>query len=120
MTTATIWCRSRSAGAVCTRPAGHPGLHNRVGTGRMWSNAQADAPRCSGSGRRASAAPSLPGGFPNGKAVCPVCWGFVALEGGALCDHDAYTRPADDDDAADRAAWFNAYGWSDGDAESSI
>lgn len=86
----------------------------------MWSNAQADAPRCSGSGRRASAAPSLPGGFPNGKAVCPVCWGFVALEGGALCDHDAYTRPADDDDAADRAAWFNAYGWSDGDAESSI
>ncbi|AZC15270.1 hypothetical protein [Microbacterium sp. ABRD28] len=114
MATATIWCRSRSAGAVCTRPTGHPGLHNRVGTGKMWSDAAADPPWCGGSGTRTSAAPSLPGGFPHGRAVCPVCWGFVALEDGVLEDHDAFAGPVDDRDAADRAAWFNTYGWFDG------
>lgn len=113
MATATIWCRSRRAGAVCTRPAGHAGLHNRVGTGRMWSTAQADGPRCAGSGMPGGAAPPLPDGFPHGRAVCPVCWDFVDLEDGTLARHDAFTGPSDEQDAVARAAWFNAHGWID-------
>ena len=67
------WCRSRRAGAVCTRPAGHPGLHNRQGTGQMWSDREADPPRCEGSGTDASPAAPLADGFPHGDALCPVC-----------------------------------------------
>lgn len=113
MTFATAqWCRSRSHGAVCTRPRGHAGLHNRAGTSRMWSDRQADAAACPGAGTAAEPAAALPNGFPHGRGLCPVCWGFVPVADGALVAHDAFRGAADETEAADRAAWFNASGWS--------
>ncbi|WP_322411881.1 hypothetical protein [Microbacterium invictum] len=61
----------------------------------------------------AGVAAPLPDGFPHGRAVCPVCWDFVDLENDALTDHDAFTGPSDEQDAAARAAWFNTHGWAD-------
>lgn len=106
------WCRSRSRGAVCTRPRGHAGLHNRSGTSRMWSDREADAAACPGASGAAEPAPLLPDGFPAGRALCPECWGFVPLTAGVLAPHDTFRGAGDDAEASDRAAWFNAYGWS--------
>ncbi|MFH8250422.1 hypothetical protein ACH3VR_08675 [Microbacterium sp. B2969] len=107
------WCRSRRDGAVCTRPAGHAGLHNRIGTSRMWSDLQADPPECPGSGSRAEAAAGLPDGFPHGRAVCPVCLDFVELSpGGELEQHDTFRGAAEREEAAHRAEWFNTFGWA--------
>ena len=75
------WCLSRSRGAVCTRPRGHAGLHNRAGTSRMWSDREADAPFCPGSGMPQAPAQHLADdGFPHGAALCEICWGFVPLD----------------------------------------
>ncbi|WP_460775137.1 hypothetical protein [Microbacterium sp. GXF7504] len=106
------WCRSRRGRALCTRPAGHTGLHNRVGTSRMWSDAQADPPRCPGGGRAAEPAPTLASGFPGGRALCPECTGFVPLEDGILAAHDAFRGTVDRAEREGRAAWFNAFGWA--------
>ena len=109
------WCRSRRSGAVCTRPRGHAGLHNRVGTGQMWSDAQADPPACSGAGAGAMPAPTLDDGFPHGRALCADCWGFVALSAdGTIAAHDAFRGADDEVEATRRAAWFNAFGWQRG------
>jgi hypothetical protein len=78
----------------------------------MWSDVQADAAACPGAGRTATAAPALANGFPDGRALCPECWGFVPLDGDVVAPHDAFRGAADDAETADRAAWFNAYGWS--------
>lgn len=107
-----LWCRSRRGSALCTRPRGHAGLHNRLGTSQMWSDAQADPPRCAGSGEPAEAAPSLPDGFPFGRGMCPVCTGFVALADGRLERHDAFRGTTDAAEGEARAQWFNTVGWS--------
>lgn len=106
------WCRSRSRGAVCTRARGHAGLHNRSGTSRMWSDREADAAACAGSGAPATPAPRLADGFPDGRALCPECWGFAPVVGTALAAHDAFRGAADAEEAAARGAWFNAFGWT--------
>lgn len=109
----TRWCRSRRGRALCTRPRGHAGLHNRVGTGRMWSDAQADGPACAGSGAPGMPAPPLPDGFPGGRGLCPECTAFVRLPGGRLAPHEFFRGTDDPAEASDRAAWFNAHGWGD-------
>lgn len=78
----------------------------------MWSDAQADPPVCSGSGTPAVPAPRLADGFPGGRALCPVCTGFVPVAAGALSRHDAFRDPADRADAEHRAEWFNTIGWN--------
>jgi len=111
------WCRSRRGRALCTRPVGHAGLHNRLGTSQMWSDVEADPPACAGAGMPGVAARSLPNGFPHGRALCPVCDAFVELvpparSGAAvLADHDVFTQEADAAAAEQRAAWFNTFGW---------
>lgn len=106
------WCRSRRDGVVCTRPVDHAGLHNRVGTGAMWSDAQADAPLCPGSGAPAAAAPTLPDGYPEGRGLCRSCWGFAEVHAGRLARHDAFLGAQTRRDAVQRAAWFNRFGWT--------
>lgn len=78
----------------------------------MWSDAQADPPRCPGSGTAGEAAARLADGFPGGRALCPVCTGFVALEDGALARHDAFRGTTDAAEARHRAEWFNSVGWN--------
>ncbi|MBZ4485868.1 hypothetical protein LQ938_10200 [Microbacterium sp. cx-55] len=78
----------------------------------MWSDRQADAAACPGSGAPAEPAHPLPNGFPHGRALCPECWGFAAVADGVLTLHDAFRGAEDDTAAADRAAWFNVSGWS--------
>lgn len=102
---------------MCTRPAGHAGLHNRMGTGQMWSDREADPPACPGSGTAAAPAPALPDGFPGGRALCPVCLDFVTLTGavtdaGALVAHETFRGASDPDEAQHRADWFNTFGWT--------
>lgn len=76
----------------------------------MWSDREADAPFCPGSGVPADPAPRLADGFPHGAALCEACWGFVILEDGALAPHDAFRGAADAAEADRRGAWFNAHG----------
>jgi hypothetical protein len=78
----------------------------------MWSDREADAAACPGAGTPAFPAPTLEDGFPGGRALCPQCWGFVALAGDVLAPHDAFRGAADDVEAGERASWFNTYGWS--------
>jgi len=78
----------------------------------MWSDAQADPPVCSGSGAPALPATRLADGFPEGRALCAVCTGFVPLVAGALARHDAFRDPTDGAEAARRAEWFNTVGWN--------
>ena len=107
------WCRSRRDGALCTRPAGHPGLHNRMGTSQMWSDVQADPPACPGSGTEADPAPLLDDGFPSGRAVCGFCLDFVPLtREGRLADHETFRGAATPEESRDRAEWFNTFGWT--------
>ena len=104
--TTVAFCRSRNAGRRCTRPQDHPGLHKHRAV--MWSDLGADPPRCPGSGLAAAPAAQLADGFPDGRAVCPSCQAFVALEDGRLAAHDAGV----DGVAGDRRAeWFNTHGW---------
>jgi hypothetical protein len=78
----------------------------------MWSDREADAAACRGAGAAAEPAPLLRNGFPGGRALCAVCWGFVPIDDGVRTPHDAFRGANDDIEAADRAAWFNEYGWS--------
>lgn len=78
----------------------------------MWSDVQADAPRCPGSGSAATPAPTLADGFPDGRALCPVCWAFAPLtDDGVLAEHDSWRGDATRADADRRREWFNAHGW---------
>jgi hypothetical protein len=106
------WCFSRRNGVICSRAPGHAGLHNRRGTGAMWSDREADPPRCAGSRRTAAPAALLPDGFPHGRALCPVCTEFVPLtRGDRLATHDAFAGAQTDAEADARAQWFNTNGW---------
>jgi hypothetical protein len=111
----TRWCLSRHGGAVCTRPVGHAGLHNRVGTSLMWSERTADPAQCPGSGDPAWPAPELADGFPHGRALCPTCLAFVRLtDDGRLWNHDSFRGARTDAEQLQRADWFNAHGWAAG------
>jgi hypothetical protein len=103
------FCRSRSGGRRCTRPLGHVGLHRHRAI--MWTDAGADEPRCPGSGTAAVAATPLADGYPHGRALCPVCVRFVALQSGVLVAHDTSDPTETDDEAARRAVWLNTHGW---------
>jgi hypothetical protein len=109
--TDALYCRSHRGGVPCTRELDHRGLHHARGTNLLWQDADADAPACPGSGEPAAAAETLPDGFPHGRALCPVCLGFFALDGGLLVPHDRWTGQTTDADAADRREWFNTIGW---------
>ena len=105
------FCQSRSNGRRCTRELGHRGLHRHRTI--MWTDAAADDPRCPGSGSLGRAVPTLASGFPGGRAVCPDCLGFVALDPDErLVAHDTWSA-ASDREAVERAEWFNTYGWTD-------
>lgn len=105
-------CLSRRNGEICTRDEGHRGLHHRRGGALLWTDLQADPPACSAGGLAAEPARELPDGFPDGRAVCPVCWAFVPLDdGGRLSPHDTWRGDATRDEADRRREWFNAHGW---------
>jgi len=109
------FCHSRSNGRRCTRELGHRGLHRHRTI--MWTDAGADDPRCPGSGSLGRAVPTLASGFPGGRAVCPDCLGFVALDPDErLVAHDTWSA-ASDHEAVERAEWFNTYGWTDGEPD---
>lgn len=78
----------------------------------MWSDAQADPPRCPGSGTAAAPAQTLADGFPHGRGLCGVCSGFVGIDGGLLARHDAFRGTTEPAEAEHRADWFNTVGWN--------
>jgi len=109
---ARMLCLSRRRGEICTREKGHRGLHHRRETSLMWSDLQADPPACAGAGRRVEPAPTLDDGYPDGRALCPVCWAFVALDADAgLVEHDSWRGDDTRAEGDRRRAWFNAFGW---------
>lgn len=103
------FCRSRSGGRRCTRPLDHPGLHRHRTV--MWSDAGADSARCAGSGAPGTPAARMTDGFPDGRALCPVCLRFVPLDEGRLAEHDTSDPHETDAEARRRGEWFNAHGW---------
>lgn len=104
------FCRSRSAGRRCTRPLAHAGLHRHRTI--MWTDAGADAAHCPGSGERGTAAALLADGFPDGRALCPVCHRFFALDGDdRLVPHDTSDDGETDAETRRRREWFNTHGW---------
>lgn len=104
-------CLSRRRGEICTRETGHRGLHHRRGGHLLWSDAQADPPECAAAGSAAKPAATLPDKFPGGRALCPVCWAFVAIEDGVLVAHEMWRGDASRQEADQRREWFNAHGW---------
>ena len=104
------FCRSRNDGRRCTRPLDHPGLHRHRTI--MWTDAAADPPRCPGSGEPREPAATLPDGFPDGRALCPVCLRFIDLdETGRLIEHDTSDPAEPDAEVGRRREWLNAHGW---------
>jgi hypothetical protein len=78
----------------------------------MWADAASDAPRCDGSGAPGrSAEPLLTDGFPDGRALCPVCLRFVPLDpDGRLGVHDTVDPAESDAEAERRREWINRHG----------
>lgn len=110
MTEMVRFCGSRSAGRRCTRPLGHAGLHRHRAI--MWTDAGADPAHCPGSGEPGTPAPTLADGFPDGRALCPVCLRFVDLDGeSCLVAHDTASRAETDAATRRRREWFNEHGW---------
>ncbi len=108
---ARLLCLSRRGGEICTRPAGHPGLHHRRHTGLMWSERDADPPRCPGSGAPGRPAARDADGYPGGRGLCAECGAFVDVVAGALAEHDAWRGDATRAEADRRREWFNTHGW---------
>ncbi len=77
----------------------------------MWTDAAADPPRCAGSGDAARSAETAADGYPNGRALCPRCQRFVAIENGALADHDASDASETAEEISRRREWLNTHGW---------
>ncbi|MFJ6654277.1 hypothetical protein ACIQLJ_15915 [Microbacterium sp. NPDC091313] len=77
----------------------------------MWSDRDADDAHCPGSGTAAEPAARAADGYPHGRALCPVCWGFVVLHDGALGEHDSWRGEATREETERRRAWLNAHGW---------
>lgn len=103
------FCRSRSGGRRCTRPLGHAGLHRHRTI--MWTEAGADPAHCPGSDEPGEPAVRLADGFPDGRALCPVCLRFIPLDDGRLLAHDTSDAEETDAETRRRREWFNAYGW---------
>jgi len=103
------FCRSRNRGRRCTRPLDHPGLHRHRGI--MWAEAAADPLRCDGTGLAGRSAATLPDGWPDGRALCPICHRFVALDDGVLAPHDTSDPGEPETEALRRRDWFNTIGW---------
>lgn len=108
---ARMLCLSRRDGEICTRRAGHLGLHNRTGSSILWSEIDADQPRCPGSGRDATPAPTLADGYPDGRALCEVCFAFVQLGDATLAEHDSWRGDDTRQEADQRREWMNSHGW---------
>ncbi|MGO2748616.1 MAG: hypothetical protein ACTIA6_01025 [Pseudoclavibacter sp.] len=108
---ARMLCLSRRDGEICTRRAGHLGLHNRTGSSILWSDVSADPPRCPASGTAATPAATLEDGYPNGRGVCGVCFAFVRLDDGKLVEHDSWRGDATREEADRRREWMNTHGW---------
>ena len=110
MTDVVRFCRSRSAGRRCTRPLGHAGLHRHRTI--MWTDAAADPARCPGSDQPGEPAARLEDGFPDGRALCPVCLRFVELDADSrLTEHDTSDAGETDAETRRRRDWFNEHGW---------
>ncbi len=78
----------------------------------MWTDDGADPIHCPGSGEPGEPAQALADGWPEGRAACPRCQRFVALDAdGRLVEHDTSDPDEPDDEIAHRRAWFNANGW---------
>ena len=78
----------------------------------MWADAAADPAHCPGSGEPGTPAAPLADGFPNGRAMCPVCHRFVALDADArLVPHDTTDENETDAETQRRQEWFNVHGW---------
>lgn len=78
----------------------------------MWSDAASDPARCDGSGVAAGPAAALADGYPHGRALCPWCARFVALDpSGRLEPHDASDESEPDAEIARRREWMNLHGW---------
>ncbi|MET2012375.1 hypothetical protein ABXJ56_12535 [Microbacterium chocolatum] len=107
MTAPIAFCRSRSEGRRCTRPAGHAGLHRHRTI--LWSEVGADPARCAGSGARARAADALDDGWPHGRALCRRCLRFIPLVEGTLVVHETGGDSAEEHRRV--AEWFNTHGW---------
>ena len=110
MSEVVTFCRSRNDGRRCTRPLGHAGLHRHRTI--MWSDAGADPAHCSGSGEPGEPAAPLADGFPDGRALCPVCLRFIELDADSrLLAHDTADETETDVEASRRRDWLNAHGW---------
>jgi hypothetical protein len=104
------FCPSRRGGRRCERTLGHPGLHRRRGL--LWSDVEADPPRCPGSGEAGEPAAALDDGFPDGRALCPHCLRFVPLDAdGWLVEHDTADPDETEEERTRTREWFNAHGW---------
>jgi hypothetical protein len=104
------FCRSRNQGRRCTRPLAHPGLHRHRTI--MWTDAAADPARCPGSDQPGEPAARLEDGFPDGRALCPVCLRFVELDADSrLTEHDTSDAGETDAETRRRRDWFNIHGW---------
>lgn len=110
MDTPARFCPSRRGGRRCERPLAHPGLHRRGAL--LWSDREADPPRCPGSGESGRPAARLSDGFPDGRALCPRCQRFVGLDAdGRLVEHDTDDPDATDTEVVRSREWFNTHGW---------
>ena len=110
MTAVVRFCHSRNGGRRCTRPLGHAGLHRHRTI--MWADAAADPAHCPGSGEHGTPAAPLPDGYPDGRAMCPVCHRFVPLDADArLAPHDTTDESETDAETRRRQEWFNVHGW---------
>jgi hypothetical protein len=104
------FCRSRNQGRRCTRRLAHPGLHRHRTI--MWTDAAADPARCPGSDQPGEPAARLEDGFPDGRALCPVCLRFVELDADSrLTEHDTSDAGETDAETRRRREWLNEHGW---------
>ena len=104
------FCRSRNAGRRCTRPLDHPGLHRHRAI--MWTDAAADPSLCASSHAPGTPSAALEDGWPDGRALCPLCHRFIPLEADrVLAEHDTSDPAEPDAEASHRREWLNTHGW---------
>ena len=78
----------------------------------MWTDAAADPARCPGSDQPGEPAARLEDGFPDGRALCPVCLRFVELDTDSrLTEHDTSDAGETDAETRRRREWLNEHGW---------
>ena len=78
----------------------------------MWTDAAADPPRCPGSGEPGEPAAGLADGYPEERALCPVCLRFVELNADSrLTEHETSDEGETDAETRRRRQWLNEHGW---------